>query len=306
LIFVFSSATAGDKLFFAKRKPFRYNDGTAMKKLESRERDREFVSGLARGLSVIECFDEQHPEMTLSEVAHRTGLSPATARRSLRTLASLGYVRAVNRHFTLSARILALGSSYLRSAGIEGALLPELRRLVAQCGDAAGVAILTGNEILYIAHYSEQRGVRPVAGTGVTYPAYPTSLGRMLLSALPKPELDRYLSTTKFEKHTNVTEVDPRKLRVLIEDAKRQGYASIVDQLFYGVTSLSIPINIPPGRVVAALNTSGYSGQVTPESLIKMRLPDMKKSAGRIAELIVQHPLLLHSLEPTGELTGRI
>jgi IclR family pca regulon transcriptional regulator len=293
-------------MFSLSENVFAIYNGRAMKKLVSRERDREFVTGLARGLSVIECFDEQHPEMTLSEVAHRAGLSPATARRSLRTLASLGYVRAVNRHFTLSARILALGSSYLRSAGIEGALLPELRHLVSECGDAAGVAILTGTEILYIAHYSEQRGVRPVAGTGVTYPAYPTSLGRMLLSALPRPELDRYLSTAKFEKHTNVTEVDPRNLRVLIEAAKREGYASIVDQLFYGVTSLSIPIIIPPGRVIAALNTSGYSGQVTPESLIKSRLPEMKKSAARIAELIAQHPLLLHSLEPSGEITGRI
>jgi IclR family transcriptional regulator, pca regulon regulatory protein len=271
----------------------------SMKKPVSRERlDREFVAGLARGLSVIEAFDERHPEMTLSEVAARTGLTPATARRSLHTLASLGYVRAVNKRFSLSARILALGSSFLRSAGIEGALMPELHRIVSRCGDTAGVAILTGINILYIAHYSEQRGVRPVAGTGVSYPAYPTSLGRMLLSSLPKPELDKYFRVAKFDRHTNVTETDPRKLRVLIEKAQRDGYATIVDQLFYGVTSLAVPIIIPPGRVIAAVNTSGYSGQVTPESLAEDRLPELQKSAARIAELIVEHPLLLHALEP--------
>ena len=271
----------------------------SMKKPESRERtDREFVGGLAHGLSVIEAFNEKHPEMTLSEVAARTKLTPATARRSLHTLASLGYVRAVNKRFTLSARILALGSSYLRSAGIEGALLPELHRIVSRCGDTAGVAILTGTEILYIAHYSEQRGVRPVAGTGVSYPAYPTSLGRVLLSALQKPELDQYFRTAKFEQHTNVTESDPKKLRALIEEARRKGYATIVDQLFYGVTSLSVPIIIAPNRVIAAINTSGYTGQVTPEGLIQSRLPELQRSATRVAEMIAEHPLLLHSLAP--------
>ena len=74
--------------------------------------------------------------------------------------------------------------------------------------------------------------------------------------------------------------------------------ATIVDQLFYGVTSLAVPIIIPPGRVIAAVNTSGYSGQVTPESLIQSRLPELRKSAARMSELIIEHPLLLHSLEP--------
>jgi IclR family transcriptional regulator, pca regulon regulatory protein len=271
----------------------------SMKKPLSSERsDKEFVAGLAHGLCVIESFNEKHAEMTLSEVAARTGLTPATARRSLHTLASLGYVRTVNKRFTLSARILALGSSYLRSAGIEGALMPELHRIVSRCGDTAGVAILTGAEILYIAHYSEQRGVRPVAGTGVTYPAYPTSLGRVLLSALPKPELDKYFRTAAFERHTNVTDTDPKKLRALIAEARRNGHAAIVDQLFYGVTSLAVPIIIPPNRVIAAVNTSGYSGQVTPESLIQSRLPELQKSASRISDMIMQHPLLLHSLAP--------
>jgi IclR family transcriptional regulator, pca regulon regulatory protein len=271
----------------------------SMKKPVSSERDdREFVAGLARGLSVIEAFNEKHPEMTLSEVAARTGLTPATARRSLHTLRTLGYVRAVNKRFTLSARILSLGSSFLRSAGIEGALLPELHRIVSRCGDTAGVAILTGTEILYIGHYSEQRGVRPVAGTGVSYPAYPTSLGRVLLSALPKSDLDKYFRDTKFERHTNVTDIEAKKLRALIEAARHKGYAVIVDQLFYGVTSLAVPIIIPPNRVIAAVNTSGYSGQVTPESLIQARLPELLKSAVRIADMIVEHPLLLHSIEP--------
>jgi IclR family pca regulon transcriptional regulator len=258
------------------------------------------VQGLAHGLSVIEAFDEENPEMTVSEVARRAGLSPATARRSLLTLAHLGYGRWNQKKFILGARILALGSAYLRSAGVQETLLPELRAIVAQCGDTAGVAVQVGFDILYLAHHSEQRGMRPVAGTGIRYPAYPTSLGRVLLAHLPKRALDSYFATARFEHHTDYTEIDPRRLRAILAAVRKNGFASVVDQLFYGVTSLSVPIHAPGGEVVAALNTSGYSGQVTVEMMIAKRLPVLRESALRIGATIARYPALLQSLNTMG------
>src|SRR4051794_7238591 len=106
------------------------------------KQDRETVAGLARGLKVLESFNEGDSRKTLSEVARLTSMSPAAARRSLRTLASLGYVRTLDRHYLLNARVLSLGAAYLRSADIESMLMPELRRLVALFGDTAGIAVL--------------------------------------------------------------------------------------------------------------------------------------------------------------------
>jgi IclR family pca regulon transcriptional regulator len=270
-------------------------------KPESRAaRDSEFVRGLAHGLRVLEAFEARSAELSLSEVARHTGLTPATARRSLHTLTSLGYVRRAEKQFVLSARILALGSSYLRLTGIEETLLPHLRAIVSRCGDTAGIAILIDTEILYIAHYSEQRGVRAVASTGVRYPAHATSLGRVLLSGLTRGGLDDYFRAARIERHTELTEIDPRKLRAIVGDARRSGYATIVDELFYGVTSLSVPIIMPGGRVIAALNTSGYSGQITPADMIKQRLPELRASAIRIAETMARSSVLLHSLQLNG------
>jgi IclR family pca regulon transcriptional regulator len=266
----------------------------------SAARDPEFVHGLAHGVRVLEAFEANSAEMTLSDVARRTGLTPATARRSLHTLASLGYVRRTEKEFVLSARILALGSSYLRLTGIEGMLLPDLRSIVSRCGDTAGLAILIDSEILYIAHYSEQRGVRAVASTGVRYPAHATSLGRVLLSGLSREALEHYFRTARIERHTELTETDPRKLHAIVDEARRRGYATIVDELFYGVTSLSVPIIMPGGRVIAALNTSGYSGQITPAEMIRQRLPELRASAIRIAETMARSPVLLHSLQLSG------
>jgi IclR family pca regulon transcriptional regulator len=259
-------------------------------------RDTDFVHGLAHGLRVLEAFERRRAEMSLSQVARATGLTPATARRSLHTLGSLGYVRQVDKQFFMTARVLALGSSFLRLSGIEETLLPDLRAIVSRCGDTAGIAILVDTEILYIAHYSEQRGVRTVASTGVRYPAYPTSLGRVLLAGLSAEELDRYFAAARFERHTEHTETDPRKLRGILKDARSRGYATIVDELFYGVTSLAVPIVIPGGRVIAALNTSGYSGQITPDHLAAERLPVLRTAAREIGERMARSRVLLHSL----------
>jgi IclR family pca regulon transcriptional regulator len=267
--------------------------------MSSRTQDKEFVDALARGFAVLECFDAAHAELTLSEVARRTRLTAATARRCLHTLVRLGYVHKVDNRFLLSARVLALGSGYLRAAHVDDALMPELRRLVGLFGDASSVAVLSGADVLYVAHVSEQRGVRPVANVGVTYPAHATSLGRVLLAGLAAGDLDRVLAGTRLDRLTEATCTDPGELRRLIAAAQRQGYATAVDQLAYGVTSLAVPIRGARGEVVAALNSSGYTGRISIDAMIGQRLEELRVSARRIAELLQRYPALYHSL-PAG------
>jgi IclR family pca regulon transcriptional regulator len=259
--------------------------------------DSETIAGLARGLRVLEAFNEGEEQMTLSEVARLTSISPAAVRRSLRTLASLGYVSSVDRHFLLSARVLLLGSAYLRSANIERMLMPELHRLVGLFGDTAGIAVLAGTNVIYIAHHCTPRGRRPVAGAGVTYPAYATSLGRVLLASLDERALDEYFATAHLDKLTALTEVNPKHLRAILRQVRKQGFATIVDQLFYGVTSLTVPIVNATGETIAALNTSVYTGQMTAKDLVKTRLSELRKSSEQLTQIISSHPVLQQSLQ---------
>jgi IclR family pca regulon transcriptional regulator len=260
----------------------------------------EFVEALAKGLSVIEAFDQGHAEMTLSEVARRAGVTPAAARRSLHTLTALGYVCHVNRRFMLSARVLLLGAAYLRAAHVEEILLPELVRLVRRFGDAASVTVLDRHDILYIAHHSEQRARRMTAGIGVTYPAYPTSMGRVLLAGLPQDQLDAYLAGLRTEKLTEFTVTDRGKLAAIVARARRKGYATAIDELDYGITAIAVPIRDREGRVVAALNSSGYSGRVGIEEMITARLSELRESAGRISQALARYPTLARSLGAAG------
>jgi IclR family transcriptional regulator, pca regulon regulatory protein len=260
-------------------------------------RDRETVASLSRGLRVIEAFNEGGSHMTQSEVARRASIPPAAARRYLRTLVSLGYIYSVDRHYLLSARVLSLRSAYLRGANIESVMMPELRRLVRLFGDTTGIAMLLDTNIVYVAHHCTRPGLRPVAAAGVTYPAHPTSLGRVLLAALSKRKLEEYFVAAKFEKLTKFTEVNPKRLRAILGQVRKQGYATVVDQLFYGVTSLTVPILGSNGKTIAALNTSTYTVQMSVEDLIKTRLLELRRSAEELQRIVAAHPALQQALQ---------
>jgi IclR family pca regulon transcriptional regulator len=267
----------------------------------SRGAEGEFVEAIARGLRVIEAFDREHPEMTLSEVAALTQLSPATARRCLHTLEALGYVRRAGRRFVLSARVLTLGTAYSRAAQIEEMIVPEIRALVETFGDAASVGVLDGGDILYIAHISRQKAIRMTAAVGVRYPAYANSMGRVLLAFLDERARDAYFKTAQLRKLTDATVISRRELERIFAEIRRTDYVTVVDQLDYGITALAIPVRGPDGTVIASLNTSGYTGRITPRRLIDERLPALRAAAARIEGRLVQYPALATSaLAPRG------
>ncbi|TYC52575.1 helix-turn-helix domain-containing protein [Rhodobacterales bacterium] len=263
-----------------------------IKKIVEAERPVEFVEALAKGLAILESFDPSHPEMTLSEIARRVGLSPAAARRSLITLQTLGYVGQKDKRFHLRPRIMTLGSSFYFSAGIGEILQPNLRQLVETFGDASSVGTLDGDDVIYIAHCSVQRARRAAAVVGARYPACATSLGRILLAGLPDAALNLYLANLCPPALTSRTISDPEVLRAEIMSVRETGYSTTVDQLDYGITALAVPIRNLEGRTVAALNSSGYTGKVTPESLVAERLPALREAASHIAHEITRNPVL--------------
>lgn len=254
----------------------------------------EFVEALAKGLAVLECFDAEHPEMTLSEIARRVGLSPSAARRSLLTLQALGFVGHTNKRFHLRPKVMSLGSAFYFSARVDEVLQPELQQMVRKFGDASSIATLDGQDVIYIAHYSEQRARRPSASVGARYPAFATSLGRVLLAGLDDEGLDAYFGTLQPAALTSSTVTDKSALRSLILDVRKVNYSTTVDQLDYGITALSVPIRSPGGRTIAALNTSGYSGMVTADSLVANRLQDLRSTAARISQILTRYPAVAH------------
>lgn len=261
-------------------------------------KDPEFLSTLERGLRVLKAFDEDHPEMTLSEVAARTGLPPAVARRCLITLVELGYVGQHERKFLLRPAVLTIGSAFLASMQIEQVVLPPLQALRDQTGDSASLAVLSGADILYVAHVSTDRRFRVAAGVGTRFPFHATSLGKAIAAHLPEDERAALLARAPFQRFTERTVTDHPALADRLALIAERGYDSALDELDYGIVSVAVPIFGRDKRVIASINCSTSTTRISQDELVRTRLPLLRRAAGEIEGALKRWPALEASLRP--------
>jgi len=256
----------------------------------------EFVASLERGLRVLQSFSREHPQMTLSEVAAVTELSAATARRSLHTLETLGYIGRTGRRFLLRPKVLGLSAGYLGAINAEVVLQPYVQEVVNEVGGSSSVTILDDLDIVYLAHASQNRAIRLTAGAGARYPAYATAMGRVLLAYQPDAVVDAYLSRAKLRKLTEHTETNPSTLRKIFKQVRGKGYAVIQDELDYGLVSVALPIFGPGGIIVAAANCSDVTNRFDKDALVDKRLPTLRRAVRRIEAMLAQFPALADSV----------
>jgi IclR family pca regulon transcriptional regulator len=241
---------------------------------------REFVQSLERGLAVIRAFGPDDPELTLSDVARRTDLTRAAARRFLLTLVDLGYVRSDGKHFALTPRVLELGYAYLSSLSLPEIAEPHLERLAAQVRESSSVSVLDGDEIVYVGRVPTSRIMRVSINVGTRFPAYATSMGRVLLAALP--DLDDYLARAELRPLTPRAIDSPEGLRAELHKIREQGWALVDQELEEGLRSIAVPIHDADQRVVAAVNVSAHASRASKEVVRRELLPPLLETARRI------------------------
>jgi IclR family pca regulon transcriptional regulator len=250
------------------------------------------MGGLAKGLSVIRAFTRERATLTLSEVANLTSMPPATARRCLLTLEELGYVMRNGRQFLLRPKVLELGAAYIDSMNIDFLTKTHLEELARNTGDSAALCVLDGTDIVYVARTSIRTLMRLEAHVGSRFPAYATSVGRVLLAGQSAAQLQSYLETAKFEPLTKYTVTDAEQLRRAIEKCRRTGYCTVKDELDYGVVALAVPVHDRQGRVVAALNSSSHSARITVARLVEERLDMLRAVSSQITRDLASLPNL--------------
>jgi IclR family transcriptional regulator, pca regulon regulatory protein len=245
-------------------------------------RRTDFVQSLDRGLAVIRCFSSERPSLTLSEVAERTGLTRAAARRFLLTLQELGYVGSSGRQFSLRPRVLALGYAYLSSFSVAQIAQPHLEDLAEELHESCSVSVLDGDDIVYVARASANRIMTIALTVGTRLPPYPTSMGRILMAHLPEAERESMLSRANLRKLTDHTIVDPDRLRNVLATVRGQGWAAVDQELEAGVRSIAVPIRDSSGKVIAAINASAHAARVPMRTLEKQFLPRLLDTVGHI------------------------
>lgn len=246
------------------------------------ERSPHFVRSVERAMSVIRAFGPDAAELTLSDVARATGLTRAAARRFLLTLADLGYVRADGRLFGLTPRVLELGYSYLSALSLPEVAEPHLERLAAEVHESSSVSVLDEDVVVYVARIPTSRIMRVAISVGTRFPAYATSMGRVLLAFLPEPELDAYLARTELRRLTGRTLVSATGLRTELARVRRQGWAFVDQELEEGLRAVAAPVRGRGGRVMAAVNVSTHAGRVSVGDVRRDLLPPLLATAARI------------------------
>jgi IclR family pca regulon transcriptional regulator len=216
----------------------------------------QYVQSLARGLAVIRAFDTDHPVMTLTEVAARTGLTRATARRFLHTLVELGYVRTDGKTFALTAKVLQLGYAYLSGLSLPQLAQPHLEELSLKLGESTSAAVLDGTDIAYIARVTTRRIMNVGITVGTRFPAYATSMGRVLLAALSPADLKAYLATAEIKPLTPRALGSAKELLAVLDTVRAQGWCLLDEELELGLMSVAAPVYDGPTKVVAAVNVS--------------------------------------------------
>lgn len=245
-----------------------------------------YVQSFARGLGVIRSFSAEASAQTLSEVASRSGLTRAGARRILLTLQALGYVQSDGKLFRLTPRILELGFAYLTSLPIWNLAEPVMERLSGTIGESCSAAVLDGSDIVYVLRVHTHKIVSINLNVGTRLPAYCTSMGRVLLAGLDDAEVKQRLKASDRRANTRHTVTDVAELLARVQQVRRQGWALVNQELEEGLISIAAPVHNRAGAVIAALNVSGQANRTSATVMKEQLLPRLRAAADEVSALL--------------------
>jgi len=247
--------------------------------------DEEFIKSLAKGLAVIESFGPDYPEMNLSTVARRNGLTPGSTRRVLNTLTKLGYVWMQDQRYRLSARALRLGYAYLSSQPIVNLIQPRLSALSEALNESCALSILDGTDAVCIARATARRLERDYMSVGARWPAHATSAGKVLLGAFSKDDIHAlYQGHFPLPAVTPFTITDVQVLFQQIDKARQDGWCYINQETALGIASLSVPIRVG-GEIHYSLSASAQVNFAV-TTIMERYLPDLLGTATLISGML--------------------
>lgn len=248
------------------------------------DKSHDLVKSLLKGLAVIESFNAQRQSMSLTEVAAATGFTRAAARRFLLTLVAEGYARQDAKQFSLTAKVLNLGFSYLSTLDLWDTAKPYMEQLVEQVHESCSAAVLDGFDVVYVARVPTTKRIMSITlNIGTRLPAFATSMGRILLAYMPDEQLIEFIESTPIEAFSEHTITERQALYKEIQKIRKQGWCLVDQELEIGLRSISVPVYNSHGVVEAALNVSTHISQTSKQQLVSSILPALQGCAREIS-----------------------
>ena len=247
---------------------------------------RDHVGSLERGLAVLEILAANPAGLTLTEMADRAGMTRAGARRFLLTLTATGYASQDGRKFLLTPRLLSVTRGWLQGGSLWTYAEPFLREVAVKLDESCSAAVLSGEDVVYVARVAGRRILSVALHVGTRLPAYCTSMGRVLLSGLAPQELENFLDRAAITKRTAKTNVDRAAIAEAVREAGAAGYAIVDEELELGLRSIAVPICDRTGRVLAAINVSTQSSRLGVDGMREQILPHLQEARRKIEDFV--------------------
>ena len=246
--------------------------------------DPEFMTSLARGLAVLQCFADERRPMTIAQASRLTGLSRPAVKRCLHTLVRLGYAAQDGVSYQLRPKVLALGYAYLSSSSLSMRAQPLLDDLRDQLHESCSLGVVEEDEVYYVARAEVSRIMSIALRTGSRLPLYCTSMGRVLLAGRTRAEQESYLRRTGLVALTITTETMPSTLLALFDRVAEEGYAIVDQELEPGLRSIAVPV-VSAGRVIAAVNIGTQAARVPMADMRSRFLPKLRRVAHELGNM---------------------
>ncbi|QEW00996.1 helix-turn-helix domain-containing protein [Microbacterium caowuchunii] len=248
----------------------------------SDERSRDRIQSIERGVEVLRAFSHRQGALSVAEIAERVDLARPVVRRILLTFAHLGYTEATNGFWSLTPRILELGSGYFATSSLPEISHGYMTEVVERTGETCSIGVLDGMEVIHVARVEDRRPMPDSVRIGNRLPAHATAVGKVLLADLPDAELDHLLAGATLEEHTPRTVVDAAALRNRLEQVRVQGFDISAEELHPGQVAVAVPIRVD-GRTVGGLSASSTTVRETEKSLAEVVMPVLRDAAAEIA-----------------------
>lgn len=241
-----------------------------------------FVRSLERGLRVLRCFDGTPADLGLSEVAERSGMPAAAARRYLHTLAELGYLGCRDRRYFPLPRLLELAYPYFAASGVTRSVEAEIGTLATGLRASCALTVLDGHDVMNVFCVNEPEGLSIQLRVGRRLPTYCTAMGRALLSGHTDDQLRGHFADSELIAHTEHTVHEIADLLEVMRGIREDGYAVGNQEYEIGVRTIAMPVHDHAGAVAFAVSVSTPTAAV-PEQRLRTEIRDrLAASVARI------------------------
>jgi IclR family KDG regulon transcriptional repressor len=219
----------------------------------------QFIKSIRNTLNILNCFTYENPEIRVTEISKKLGLSKSTVSRLLSTLLQGNFVAKVstNQKYRLGPKILELANIFLSNTELRNIAIPYLRDLRNKTGEMVSIFVIDGNQRVCLEKVDSPHEVRYVLSIGGRYPLHAGSSGKLLLAYLPEEKRKEIILKTGLPRFTSNTITNFKNLEKQLNKIREEGYAVSHQERASLVASISAPIRNFKGEVIAALCISG-------------------------------------------------